>query len=104
MSRFLIPHAQRIPGTPLDAVPQISWGNAVLACTYKGLCMGVLKGRSKQAILLGCPLLLQLWCHLRFKIGRPLVFLHPYEPLLEGHDPGDRFTMGSLWCLWMVIY
>jgi hypothetical protein len=65
--------------------------------------MGVLKGRSKKAILLGCPLLLQLWWHERFIISRPVVSLQPYEALPEGLNPADRFTMDSLWCLRMVI-
>jgi hypothetical protein len=29
--------------------------------------------------------------------------LYAYEPLPESHDPRDRFTMGSLWCLRKVI-
>jgi hypothetical protein len=36
-------------------------------------------------------------------IGRSVVSLHPYEALLEGHDPIDHFTMGSLWRLRTVI-
>jgi hypothetical protein len=56
-----------------------------------------------EPILLGCPLLLQLWCHERFVIGQPVVPLYAYESLPEGHDPRDRFTIGSLWCLWKVI-
>jgi hypothetical protein len=63
----------------------------------------VLKGHSSEPILLGCPLLLQLWCHERFTIGQPVVPLYAYEPLPEGHDLRDRFTMGSLWCLRTVI-
>jgi hypothetical protein len=39
----------------------------------------------------------------RFAIGHPIVPLYAYEPLPEGHDPRDRFTMGSLWCLQKVI-
>jgi hypothetical protein len=101
--RYLIPHAWRIADAPFDAVPQISWGNTVLASTYRGMCSRVLKGRSEQAILLGCPLLLQLWCHKKFTIGRPVVSLHLYEALLEGQNPSVHFTMGSLWCLWMII-
>jgi hypothetical protein len=31
VARYLIPHARRIANAPLDAVPQISWGNSVLA-------------------------------------------------------------------------
>jgi hypothetical protein len=48
VSKFLIPYARRIADALLDAVPQISWGNAVLADTYKRLCMGVSKGRSEK--------------------------------------------------------
>jgi hypothetical protein len=103
MVRYLIPNAWRIADTPLHDVPQISWGNSVLAGAYRGLCSGVLKGRSIELILLGCPLLLQHWCHERFTIGRPIVPLYAYEPLPGGHDPCDHFTMGSLWCLWTVI-
>jgi hypothetical protein len=66
--------------------------------------LGVSKGRAVEPILLGCPLLLQLWCHERFAIGWPVVPLYEYEPLPEGHDPRDRFTMGSLRFLWRVIY
>jgi hypothetical protein len=81
----------------LDAVPQISWGNSVLARAYWRLCSGVSKGRATELILL------QLWCHERFAIGRPIVPLYAHEPLPEGHDPRDCFTMGSLWCLRKVI-
>jgi hypothetical protein len=65
--------------------------------------LGVSKGRAVEPILLGCPLLLQLWFHERFAIGWPVVPLYEYEPLPEGHDPRDRFTMGSLRCLWKVL-
>jgi hypothetical protein len=99
--RYLITHALKIVDAPSDVVLQISWGNSVLASAYRGLCS--LKGRSAEPILLGCPLLLQLWCHERFVIGRPVVPLYSYELLPEGHDPRDRFTMGSLWCLRKVI-
>jgi hypothetical protein len=47
-------------------MPQISWGNAVLAATYMGLCSAVTRPTSREAILLGCPLLLQMWIHERF--------------------------------------
>jgi hypothetical protein len=76
VARYLIPHARRIADAPLDVVPQISWGNSVLASAYRGLCSGVLKGREAELILLSCPLLLQLWCHERFVIGRPVVALY----------------------------
>jgi hypothetical protein len=103
LTRYLIPHARRITDAPLDFVPQISWANSVLASAYGGLCSGVSNGRAAEPIILGCPLLLQLWCHERFAIGRLVVTLYAFEPLPEGHDPRDRFTMGSLWCLRNII-
>jgi hypothetical protein len=60
VARYLIPNARRITDAPLDAMPQIHWGNSVLASAYRGLCLGVSKGRAVEPILLGCPLLLQL--------------------------------------------
>jgi hypothetical protein len=55
------------------------------------------------AILLGCPLLLQMWIHEQFDIGRPRADLLEYEPLAGGTDPADLPTMGSLWCLRKVM-
>ena len=103
MPKYLIPYARMITDAPLDAVPQISWGSAVLACLYRGLCMAVAKGHKQNGILLGCPLILQMWIHERFSVGQPKVDLREYDPPPEGHDPADRPTMGSLWCLRKVI-
>jgi hypothetical protein len=72
VSRCMIPWAQRIADAPLEQMPQISWGSAVLAASYRGLCSAVTRPTSREAILLGCPLLLQMWIHERFDIGRPL--------------------------------
>jgi hypothetical protein len=58
---------------------------------------------SRDTILLGCPLLLQMWIHERFNIGRPRVDLSKYEPLPDGTDSADLPTMGSLWCLRKVM-
>jgi hypothetical protein len=71
VSLYLLPWAQRIADAPLEQMPQISWGNVVLAATYRGLCSAVSKPASREGILLGCPLLLQMWTHERFDIGRP---------------------------------
>jgi hypothetical protein len=60
VSRCMIPWAQRIADAPLEQMPQISWGSAVLAATYMGLCSVVTRPASREAILLGCPLLLQM--------------------------------------------
>jgi hypothetical protein len=103
VSRYLIPWAQRIADAPLEQMPQISWGSSVLAATYRGLCSTVTRPASTEAILLGCPLLLQMWIHERFDIGRPRADLSEYEPLPDGTDPTDLHTMGSLWCLRKVM-
>jgi hypothetical protein len=83
-------------------MPQISWGSAVLAATYRGLCSVVKRPTSREAILLGYPLLLQMWIHERFDIGRPRTDLSEYEPPADGTDPAGLPTMGSLWCLLKV--
>jgi hypothetical protein len=83
-------------------MPQISWGSAVLAATYRGLCSVVTRPASREAILLGCPILLQ-WIHERFDIGRPRTDFSEYEQAADGTDPADLPTMGSLWCLRKVM-
>jgi hypothetical protein len=84
-------------------MPQISWGSVVLAATYRGLCSAVSRPVSREAILLWCPLLLQMWIHEWFDIGRPKADLSECEPLPDGTDPADLPTMGSLWCLRKVM-
>jgi hypothetical protein len=61
-----------------------------------GLCSAVSRPASKEGILLGCPLLLQMWIHDRFDIGRHKADLSEYQPLPDGTDPADLPTMGSL--------
>ena len=87
---------------PFDQVPLISWRAAVLAVTYRGMCMAVSKGSKTQGILLGCPLLLLLWSYERLQVGRPSVDRREYNRLPASHDDVDRPTMGLLWCLWKV--
>ena len=38
-----------------------SWGSAMLAATFRGLCTVCYKAEGRPT-LMGCPLLLQLWC------------------------------------------
>jgi hypothetical protein len=89
VSRCMIPWAQRITDPPL--------------ATYRGLCSVLTRPTSREAILLGCPLLLQMWIHERFDIGRPRTDLSEYEAAADGTDPADLPTMGSLWCLRKVM-
>ena len=39
-----------------------SWGSAILACTYHGLCKAS-RQNDRNAVLTGCPILLQLWSY-----------------------------------------
>src|SRR3954469_17685091 len=47
-------------------IVQRSWGSAVLAATYRGMCRGSCL-YSPNSALLGCPLFLQLWAWERFQ-------------------------------------
>lgn len=97
--KHLIPYARAVATAPLEEMPQFSWGSAVLAATYRGLCTGCLKVSSAEPIFVGCPLLLQLWSYERFPVGRPIVDTSPYGLLPPDHDDRDLPTMGSMWCL-----
>jgi hypothetical protein len=68
----------------------------MLASTYKGLYLGVTKVSSTEPILIGCPLLLQLWSYERFPVGWPCMDAGPYNEVAADHDDIDRPTMGSL--------
>ncbi|WVZ62019.1 hypothetical protein U9M48_011814 [Paspalum notatum var. saurae] len=94
--KHLLPFARYVADGPLEAIPQFSWGSAVLAVTYRGLCTSCLKSSGAEPIFGGCPLLLQLWAHERFQIGRPAIVHSPYEVYIV--DDVDGPTMGSLWC------
>src|SRR5438477_7284201 len=62
IDRVLMPYAQEIADATDDDVPTWSWGSAVLAATYHSLCDAYSK-TNEFAILIGCPLLLQLWVY-----------------------------------------
>jgi hypothetical protein len=76
-----LPHAEDRDAT-VEEMPQINWGAAVLAATYRGLCAGCTK-TGTQSILLGWPLLLHLWSYEWLPVGRPLVDRSPYRALEE---------------------
>jgi hypothetical protein len=50
---------------------------------------------SREVILLGCPLLLQMWIHKRFDIGWARADLSEYEPLPDGtgRPPNHGFSV-----------
>jgi hypothetical protein len=56
----------------------------------------VTRPASKEGILLGCPLLLQMWIHERLDLSE-------YQTLPEDTDPADLPAVGSLWCLRKVM-
>ncbi|WVZ72102.1 LOW QUALITY PROTEIN: hypothetical protein U9M48_020614 [Paspalum notatum var. saurae] len=81
---------------PEDAVPLWSWGSAVLAATYRGLCDACINDES-NARFQGCALLLQLWSYERLAVGRPTVDHRAYEAQYYGEHDDDGPTMGTLW-------
>nr|CBG76257.1 OO_Ba0005L10-OO_Ba0081K17.8 [Oryza officinalis] len=94
-------YAEQIAELPVEEIPQYNWGSAVLAAIYAGLCDACTRN-SKASSLTGCPLLLMLWAHERFDIGRPQLQSYAsygvdemYKSGLEDID--DRPTMESLW-------
>ncbi|WVZ61673.1 hypothetical protein U9M48_011510 [Paspalum notatum var. saurae] len=96
VDKVLIPYAQEIADAPEDAVPLWSWGSAVLAATYRGLCDACIKDKS-NARFQGCALLLQLWSYERLAVGRPVVDHRAYEAQYYGEHDDDGPTMGTLW-------
>ena len=91
VDRILLPYAREIADAVED-VPPYSWGSAVIAATYHGLCDGYRKTQ-RDAILSGCPLLLQLWSYERLAVGWPFVS----HEAMYGDEEDDRPTMGTLW-------
>ncbi|WVZ51194.1 hypothetical protein U9M48_002357, partial [Paspalum notatum var. saurae] len=79
VDRVFMPYAQAIADADDDDVPTWSWGSAA------------------NAVLTGCPLLLQLWSYERFAIGRPMVDLDPYDDGMYGVEEDERPTMATLW-------
>jgi hypothetical protein len=102
VARYPIPHARRIADAPLHVVPHISWGNSVLACVqgpllwgFEGSFGGADPSQLSSPSSALVPRVVCDWSASRSPLR--------VEPLPEGHDPRDCFTMGSLWCLRKVI-
>ncbi len=74
-----------------------SWGSAVLAATYRGLCDASQRSGTTSN-LTGCLHLLQMWSWEYFPVCRPRIFI-AYYPVDNLQDiPGDaRPTMGYRW-------
>jgi len=96
VDKILIDYAREIADSdPEKDVPLYSWGSAVLAATYHGLCENCMKSES-NGILTGCPLLLQLWSYERLVVGCPMASLVQYAEFYEHGDEDSRPTMGTL--------
>nr|XP_051229877.1 serine/threonine-protein phosphatase 7 long form homolog [Lolium perenne] len=98
ISARYIPIAQEIAeATEAEDITQRSWGSAVLAATYRGMCKGC-QLTSHGSGIVGCPLLLQLWSWTRFPVGRPDIGAGSWPPdELYDADRIDMPTFGSIW-------
>ncbi|XP_051214137.2 serine/threonine-protein phosphatase 7 long form homolog [Lolium perenne] len=98
ISARYIPIAQEIAeATEAEDITQRSWGSAVLAATYRGMCKGC-QLTSHGSGIVGCPLLLQLWSWTRFPVGRPDIGARSWPPdELYDADRIDMPTFGSIW-------
>jgi Plant mobile domain len=96
VDKILISYAREIADAEEGAVPTYSWASAVLAATYRGLCDACSK-TEHNAVLAGCPLLLQLWAYERIAVGRPAVDLTPYDHGMYRDHAEEAPTMGTLW-------
>ncbi|WVZ90776.1 hypothetical protein U9M48_037044 [Paspalum notatum var. saurae] len=95
-TRYSYPMRERLRMHPRIFVPLWSWGSAVLAATYRGLCDACSKDESNTRFQ-GCALLLQLWSYERLAVGRPIVDHRGYEAQYYGQHDDDGPTMGTLW-------
>jgi hypothetical protein len=95
VDKVLFQYARAIADVEPGQVPRWSWGSAVLAATYRGLCQACFK-TERTAVITGYPLLLQLWSYEQFGIASPLISEEPYPSEMYGMWHEDSPTMGSL--------
>ena len=65
-----------------ENIAAYNWGSAVLAWTYRQLCV-VCRRTSGHANLGGCSYLLQVWCSEHWPVGRPLSTGLPVSTLVH---------------------
>nr|AAZ06223.1 mutator-like transposase [Oryza sativa Indica Group] len=98
VDKGLVHYARSIADAAVGEVPQWSWGSALLAALYRGLCEACTK-TDPSVTFGGCPLFLSIWAAERIAIGRLEVDQHAYEESLYTERPEvDNPTMGTLWC------
>jgi len=98
----LIQIAMDIVDKPLPTNPIYSFGSAMLAHTYRGLCDGTKKitAPTKWHVLAVSYEFLQLWSWEYLPVRRPQLLkpIHPYNYRPENHGPltwGSRWTHGK---------
>ncbi|XP_062195131.1 serine/threonine-protein phosphatase 7 long form homolog [Phragmites australis] len=97
---YVVPHivwlAAHLASYPYEPT-SYSWGSAVLAATYRGLCDATQRTKRKATIT-GCLHLLQLWSWEYLPFSRPWV-LKCYYPvhISDGIADDIRPTMGYRW-------
>ena len=95
--KILLGYARDIADATDGEICRWSWGSAVLAATYRGLCDATQR-TDPNSSLTGCPIFLQLWSYERLAVGRPLIDHSPYDLSMYGDSPEDAPTMGTIWC------
>ncbi|XP_071678345.1 uncharacterized protein [Lolium perenne] len=96
-ARYITIAREIAEATEAEHITQRSWGSAVLAATYRGMCKAC-QLTSQGSGIVGFPPLLQIWSWARFPIGRPEIS-GGYWPTVELYDADriDMPTFGSLW-------
>ncbi|XP_062186040.1 protein MAIN-LIKE 1-like [Phragmites australis] len=97
---YVLPHilwlAHELTSRPYEPT-HYSWGSAVLAATYKGLCAATQRS-TKMGSISGCLHLLQRWSWDYLPVCRPWVSKTYYTvPISDGVADGMRPTMGYRW-------
>jgi hypothetical protein len=97
---YVLPHivwlARELTSRPYEPT-HYSWGSAVLAATYKGLCAATQRS-TKMGSISGCLHLLQLWSWDYLPVCRPWVSKTYYPvSISDGVADDMRPTMGYRW-------
>jgi hypothetical protein len=93
----LIKIAEEIVDAPLPASPLYSFGSALLAHTYRGLCDTIRKKGAGGHTLVVPDEFLQLWSWKYIHVGRPVIKnkIHPYNS--DTQYKYGHLTIASRW-------
>jgi hypothetical protein len=87
VDKALLPYEEAIANDKERHVPGWSWGLAVLAATYWGLCLVCTKTTSDVGV----------HSYEWFAIAQSQINLNTYEDVMYHDDEEDMPNMGSLW-------